>query len=426
MFHSESPQNRLAWCLAIAVSALVFYSYQIQAPLNRSTHNDFKHLYLGARLLWKGENPYPEENLRREAAEVRHPDLRYLNPYVYPPFTGYIFGWLGKISYEKATRVWFWMNQGFLLLACLLLAGSLAGFTPLAKGTVLLVSLAFSFPLYRATDAGQLDHFLLLLLTLIMYLWRNHWKKTAGAVIAFAALVKVVPGFLGVWLLWKREWSAFGMAVTVGLTLILLPGTLFGLTPYFDYIPIALEMGYGSSTWAEQGNAFYVDPGNIGFPALIYRFFQDNPRTEALLHLGFLAKLICLLWAFLILAGCLFCCRIQRRDEDPEMELGAWILGMLLIPSLFWDHYLVLAFPAWILLASRLTTSGVNDRFLALAAGAWAMTCIRIDWSNPAYLSGWRMLYLNFHLPWAILLFLFALWMAASSRMPETPSRVQL
>jgi len=302
----------------------------------------------------------------------------------------------------------------------------MTGFSPLARATILLASVAFSFPLYRATDAGQLDHFLLLLISLILFLWRKRWKKSAGAVIAFAALVKVVPGFLGLWLMWKREWSAFGAAVASGVVLILLPGTVFGLTPYFDYLPIALEMGYGSSTWAEAGNAFHVDPGNIGFPALVYRLFHENPRTDALLHLGFLVKVVCWLWALAILAGCIVCCRVQRRDEDPEMEIGAWTLGMLLIPSLFWDHYLVLALPAWILLTSRLTAIGVSNRILWIAVIAWAMTCLRMDWANPEYLSGWKMLVLNLPLPAVILLFLLSMWMAATSRMPETPTRIQL
>lgn len=423
---SDTPHDRIGWLLTIAVFALVFYSYQIQTPLARSTHNDFKHLYLGSRLLWEGKSPYPEENLREAAAQIRHPDLRYLNPYVYPPFTGYFFGWLGKLEYESATRVWFWFNQGCLLLSMMLLSGSLVGFTPLARGAFLLGSLAFSFPLYRSTDAGQLNHFLLLLLSLIVWLWRGRWKKTAGAVIAFAALIKVVPAFLGIWLLWKREWGAFGAAAAAGLFLILLPGVFFGLTPYFEYLPIAAQMGYGSSTWAEQGNAFYVDPGNIGFPALVYRLFHENPRTDWLIHLGFLAKLICWLWALAVLAGCLLCCRVRRKDEDPEMELGVWILGMLLIPSLFWDHYLVLTLPAWTVLASRLAAGGVNDPVLAVAVGAWAVGCLRMDWANPVYLSGWSMLALNLHLLCPLILFLLSMGMAASSRMPESPTRIQL
>ncbi len=423
---TDSPQNRLVWCLSIAVLFLVFYRFQIQAPLTHSSNNDFKHLYLGSGLLWSGTSPYTEENLRAAAAEVRHPDLRYLNPYVYPPFTGYFFSWIGKFEYGRAKVVWFWFNQVCLFASLLLLAGSLSGFTPLAKTTLLLASVALSFPLYRATDAGQLDHFLLFLICLILYLWRKRLKKTAGAVIAFSALVKVVPGFLVLWLIWKREWGAFGISVAAGIILILFPGAFFGLTPYFEYIPIALQMGYGSSTWAEQGNAFYVDPGNIGFPALVYRLFHENPRTEAIIHLGFLAKGICYVWAFAVMAGCLACCRIGRKDEDPEMEIGVWILGMLLIPSLFWDHYLVLALPAWVLLASRLTAVGVHNRILAVAAAAWALTCVRMEWGNPSYLSGWNVLYLNLYLPSVIVLFLLSAWMAATSRMPETPTRIQL
>ncbi|MCA9425316.1 MAG: hypothetical protein KC994_09595, partial [Candidatus Omnitrophica bacterium] len=147
---------------------------------------------------------------------------------------------------------------------------------------------------------------------------------------------------------------------------------------------------------------------------------------EPWLDLGFLAKGLCYLWGLGILIGCLACCRIQRRDEDPEMELGVWILGMLLIPSLFWDHYLILALPAWVVLASRLAGNGVNNGILGLAAACWAIACVWVQWANPAYLSGSGMLMLNLPLPGILILFALGFWMAKTGRMPEAPARVQL
>src|SRR3972149_1941900 len=95
------PSQRLAWLIVVSVSLAVYLRIQVQLPLEppNLNRNDLKHLYLGSRILLRGENPYPFAALSEEAALVRHPHMQYLNPYVYPPFTGYLFGWLGKLDY---------------------------------------------------------------------------------------------------------------------------------------------------------------------------------------------------------------------------------------------------------------------------------------------------------------------------------------
>jgi len=174
-------------------------------------------------------------------------------------------------------------------------------------------------------------------------------------------------------------------------------------------------MAYGASTWSEHGSSFYVDPGNIGVPALIYRTLASNPVTRNWFDLGRGAYYLCVAWACVVLVACLWCCRIRRRDEDPEMELSAWIFGMLLIPSLFWDHYLVLAIPAWLTLLSRLAASGTGDGPMALAAICWGWISMWFLWMNEANFSGLRILLLNADLPPVLLLFALCVWMAKTS-----------
>lgn len=426
MIFQAGPAQHLAWLVVLAVLCSVFLHEQIVLPLenygdqgSQIYHgNDLKHLYLGSRLLLRRENPYPYENLSLEAARVRHPDMVRLNPYVYPPFTGYFFSWLTLVDYESVKRIWFWGSQLLLVTSLALFLGHPSGCPPLPWLTVLIGSVAFFFPLFRSTTAGQLNHVLLFLFSLIFMLWRNGARKMAGALIGLAALIKVQPAFLIVWLGWKREWGAFLCSIVTILFLILLPAVHFGLQPNFDYLGVLGDMAYGSSTWSDQGAAFYVDPGNIGFPALVYRLFATNPRTQPWLSLGPVAYLLCILWALFILGICLACCRIQRRDEDPEMEMSAWILGMLLIPSLFWDHYLVLALPCWFTLFSRIAQSGAGEGEMTLAAVIWAVLSWKWKyfWPSDSLLHGPVLLYLNAPLPAVFLLFLLCAWMARDSR----------
>jgi hypothetical protein len=423
MFHQAGPAQQQAWLVALMVLLGVFFYDQVFQPLanyqdldHRPYHgNDLKHLYLGSRLLIRGENPYPAANLHLEASRVRDPEMRRLNPYVYPPFAGYFFSWLTTFDYVTVKKIWYGMSQVLLFLSLVILWRMPSGYPALPWLVVIVGSVAFFFPLFRSITAGQLNHVLLFLLTLILTLWRKGYKKWAGIVIALATLIKVQPAFLLIWLGWKKEWGALFCAMFTLLILILLPAVQYGLNPWLDYLSILKEMSYGSSTWSDQGAAFYVDPGNIGFPALLYRLFTENPRTIPWLNLGSLPYLVCLCWAFLILGICLRSCRVRRRDEDPEMELSLWILGMLLIPSLFWDHYLVLAIPGWLLLLTRLPQSGLDETIMGLVAICWVWAGWKFFWFTPDSLSGIGILHLNATLPPVVVLFLVSAWLARNS-----------
>lgn len=423
MYYQAGPAQRQAWLVVLAVFVCIYIYEQVSLPLEnyqnperRLYHgNDLKHLYLGSRLLLRGESPYTADQLHAEAFKVHHPEMVRLNPYVYPPFTGYLFGWLTFFDYEQVKMVWFWGSQLLLFLSLLLCWSKPVGCPILPWVAVTIGSVAYFFPHFRSITAGQLNHFLLLLISLVFFLWRHGFRKASGAVIGMATLVKVQPGFLLVWLCWKREWGAFLSAILTILLLIFIPAVKFGLYPYFDYLGVLKDMAYGSSTWSQQGAAFYVDPGNIGFPALVYRLFTTNPRTTPWLDLGSFPYFLSALWAVAILLMCLLCCRVQRRDEDPQMEMSAWLFGMLLIPSLFWDHYLVLLIPAWLTLISRLSQSGVGDGVMTVAAVCWAWLCWKFYWFGPESLQGIGMLYLNIPLIPILILFGMSVVMARES-----------
>jgi hypothetical protein len=407
----------MAWLIVVSVSLAVYVRLQIQLPLEppNLNRNDLKHLYLGSRILLRGENPYPFEALQKEAEVVRHPHMQYLNPYVYPPFTGYFFGWLGKLDYESAARVWFWGGHLLLLGSLALLWGGMKVFHPMQRAGIMAVSVSLLFPLYRSTQAGQLNAVLLFFLSAVFWLWRNGYKKWAGSALGLAALIKVQPAFLVLWLLRKKEWRALAAAAVAVPVLVLIPATRYGLGPYRDYFEVMGQMRYGSSTWSDQGAAYYVEEGNIGVPALFYRTLSDNPKTEPWVEAGAAAYWLSVIWGLAALLLCWFCCRTGRRDEDPEMEMGAWIWGMLLIPSLFWDHYLVLALPAWFILISRLAESGTSEGTLWITALCWGWISLWFQWFRPENLSGIGLLYLNATLPPVLILFFLSLRMAKTS-----------
>src|SRR5690606_16292986 len=88
--------------------------------------NDFKHIYLGARLLADGGNPYDRDQLHAAAALIYGPATA-INPYVYLPSTGQALRPLASLSPAEAESAWFFLNHIFLWTGFVLLAAPKRG-----------------------------------------------------------------------------------------------------------------------------------------------------------------------------------------------------------------------------------------------------------------------------------------------------------
>src|SRR3989304_9731981 len=102
-------------------------------------------------------------------------------------------------------RRWFWGGHLLLLGSLAFFWGGVRVFHPHERAGIMAASVCLLFPLYRSTQAGQLNAVLLFMLSAVFWLWRNGHKQWAGAVLGLAALVKVQPAFLVLWLFRKRE-----------------------------------------------------------------------------------------------------------------------------------------------------------------------------------------------------------------------------
>jgi hypothetical protein len=103
------------------------------------------------------------------------------------------------------------------------------GFTLLSGHTVL--------GLYR----GNVDPIMLLLITLGFLAIERDAELKGGALWAFAALFKLFPAFLGVWLLYRRATRAIAAAVVTGVGSILLGVLLFGVDAHRDFVDFVLN-----------------------------------------------------------------------------------------------------------------------------------------------------------------------------------------
>ncbi|MCH8334252.1 hypothetical protein IIC65_09990, partial [Candidatus Sumerlaeota bacterium] len=93
----------------LALAGLVLISLMQAAGLrSRGIHNnDFKHLWLGAKILAEGASPYDP---RIMGIGARQYGFGTINPFVYPPSTGLMLRPFAGLSFERAEAAWFWIN----------------------------------------------------------------------------------------------------------------------------------------------------------------------------------------------------------------------------------------------------------------------------------------------------------------------------
>lgn len=326
--------------------------------------NDFKHIYLGAYLLGESENPYPADEFRRAAADMMAQDLRFrtILPYVYLPFTGQVLSPLTWFSFPRAVWIWFWINHLLLLLGGWLAARAVGLPRRAEILALVLFLLAWNHPLTRTLSAGQLNAMLLFLFALVLWMTPRAPDWSTGAVAAFAALFKLTPAILFFWFLAERRWKTAGWMALFCAVFFAASTAWSGLRIQLDFLPLLGDMGYGRSTWAEYGQQFYRDPYNQSLNAFYHRTLASDPsgfvkpwwdwgwRTANLFTLADTLALMAVT-AYLVWP------RRRRRRAASEVPVaqpvsaalplasalryGLLVTLSLLIPSILWDHYLV-------------------------------------------------------------------------------------
>jgi hypothetical protein len=308
--------------------------------------NDFAHLYLGSYLATQGKNFYSPEILFSTAQAL---GIQHLNPFVYPPIVALFFIPLSLFSYQDAQLVWFILNHLFLILSFLFL---ILSFNSKENNLIyiaasLLLSISFA-PLYRTLTAGQLNLLMLFLLSLTWYLYTKKMPVGAGVVLAIATLLKLFPGLLILFFIWKKEYRVAISAIAVVVILVLLSLAIQGVPLYQDYGTLLTQMSYGQSTWSQFQQRFDVEPANQSFHALVLRLFSSNPITTPISDVPGLAKILSGLFSISIII-ITFWVTYPKKDgkislHTLQTDFALFLLTALLIPSLLWDHYLIYCF----------------------------------------------------------------------------------
>jgi hypothetical protein len=299
---------------------------------------DFYQDWASARNFLQGRpvyEPQRESSQRYLGHSPEGDDPYFIDINAHPPTAVLLSLPFAGLSYPNAVLAWNLLSLAALAASVWLITRQLGMRWERWHVLPAVALLMICWPLRQQIQQGQLT---LLLLLLIVGAWAaNRWghEKWAGVLLGIAAVIKIFPGFLFLYFLFRRQWRVVGVgAVTV---LVLTGATLavLGEEAYISYVRDAPPLvGEWRSSW-----------NNCSLPGLWSKLFDPGSKGSAvapLLHNPALARVLVVVSCALIVA--LLAVLVQRAQSRPDCDraFGAAVAGMLLLVPVTWEHSLLL------------------------------------------------------------------------------------
>jgi alpha-1,2-mannosyltransferase len=240
-------------------------------------------------------------------------------------------------------------KAAFALLGVACVAWSVARFMRAGRQYLALAVGAVAVPLQINFDYLNINAVLLALVVAGGFDLRRGRDVRAGVWLGLATALKVFPALLLLYAAYRRRWraAASGAGITLGLTVCSL-------------LPLGVPGALASARdWLTHSSAgvWVLHRRNQSLPALLSRAGMPHPGAIAIdLLLLILAAVA--LW--------------RSTDDDIVHDIGIVALLAVLLSPIAWDHYFLLAFPAWVAALSRAPASRPRAARIALIAAGIA------------------------------------------------------
>lgn len=335
--------------LVLLAGGVWLVAYHRAAPPD--TAFDFTHFYRDARYVWQHaalnrdwENP--DESLR--------PQLPF-----YPPAVPLLLAPLAALGPAGAAALWASLH----VLALLAALRTLVRWTsPAAVAAACLLALpAF----YEAARFNQLTFIVLALVLPVADAGASH-RPWRGAPLGAAAVLKLLPGVLLVWLACKRHWSTLTAALAATVVVALAPClVVFGpartAAYHLDWLRYNVRGTPVSGMLEDGARPHFFDHRNQSFTAVAARaLWSGHPAAapwrpldlsrDAAVWVGRAALLVAaaaFLWAIRP-------ARTLPNDRRLRAEAAACLLAMIIFSPLVRTYYLLWALPTLALAAESL------------------------------------------------------------------------
>jgi hypothetical protein len=347
-----TPRKLLEICFWLIIVLLVIplyasmgwnYSMDRAAGHQNIGGADFKAYYVAGQLAQEGKDIYDQDlQLARAAAHGVAPDKSF---YIYPPFFALLMIPISSFSIEVAARIWFFFNLGLFgaTVAILLSAFQIRRGIPFwVMGSLLFTPVSYSLHM------GQINIVILFLLAAAYALFKRGYEGRAGTAVGTAAMLKVAPGALAAYFLWKRKYRTFlsgvAMMVLLALAAVIVIEALGGMgwSSLVRYLAEVLPS-------LSQPRA---NPSNQSFNGLFSLTLLSNPYFTPVVDSPALWRIMVAACTLLLAGGTVWL--IPRRERGTmDLELALVVTALLPIASISWTSMLTLLLFPYAALAGR-------------------------------------------------------------------------
>jgi alpha-1,2-mannosyltransferase len=353
----------LRWILLVG-SALWFAWWVISPPDPGGKEarvgtlgRDFSTYYYAAKVAADGGNPYSSKELTLLARDEE--TRRIVHPFLYPPPALGLFWWAPSLELATAYKVWYALQALSMILAGLVLSRwwrPLGSSVPIAVAVWIALTWAVPFGLVM----GQINPLLLLLV--VAGLWQSEERPwVGGALVGAACMVKISPAVFVLWWIARRNWAAVGSAVACAVLLTVAMVPLVGVNLqsafYTDVLP-----GYAHGDY----NGLRVQITmiqNYSIPNLLNQIWPGNKYV-----LTYQAQVASTAVALALLGWMAWSFRRPSGLWALAGQTSAILIFILLVPVRTYEHHLVLAIPAMVLLTVAVAEGRLGRRWWGLVA----------------------------------------------------------
>lgn len=349
----------------------VYFFFNAVWPLRTHSLPDFISYYVGGALWWQGLDYYDPVALQHFNARAGL--LSGVVPaFLYPPFAAVSFAPLALLPIADAKIVWLVMNLAFLVGGGLLLVSYLQSASRNAASPIWLALMIFaSRPLRNSLGEGQVGPLVFFVLALAMWAWGKRYSAIGGLAVTLAAAIKIFPGLVLAYFLFKRNWRAMIPSVVAGIVVFAVSLLNGGVQAWFKFFTFVLpRISIGLPNFDNQAPAGFLSRLDAT-PELLRDYDLLNQQEQIGVRLATIAIAI----ALIVLTAWW-----MRKYDNPNklqtsIELGALVALMLLVVPLVWEHYLM-----WLIIPLFVILNALANRALTARAQVCLISAFVVSW----------------------------------------------
>lgn len=312
---------------------------------------DFNNFYYSPTLIFNNINPYIDSNT-------------LFTSQTYPPHVFIIVYPLQFVPLLIMSKIWTVGSIIALLLSIYLLL-KINKESLISNTGLLLSSLVFlSFPVKFSLGMGQINIYILLLLTLFIFYFKKN--EILSGVFLFASLaLKIFPIFIPIYLLLTKKWKMLTIAAILTIVLFIVTYIIVG----WEMISYFLFKIFPTLITSWKGDYYNQSLSGV----LIRTGFDLN--SLGIIRLIISSSLAVATFTIILMNK-------TKRIEIVNLKLGAILVLNVLVNNFSWQHHFVWLIPSFFFTFFYLRKNNASRVFFILLAFSYALVAYNIKSPN--------------------------------------------